>query len=99
MKFTSATAVAAFAGIAAARQCQNITVEVDVSAGNGVFNQTTPVTNIDVTNFLLNLVQAGKNYSAAVLEGYATVSGKYHIAATYCEPDHGQANTVQLLTH
>ncbi|KAK1817873.1 hypothetical protein LTR12_007744 [Friedmanniomyces endolithicus] len=99
MKFTSATAVAACAGLAAARQCQNITVEVDVSARNGVFNQMTPVTNIDVTNFLLNLVQAGKNYSAAVLEGYATVSGKYHIAATYCEPDHGQANTVQLLTH
>ncbi|KAK5688288.1 hypothetical protein LTS10_000266 [Elasticomyces elasticus] len=99
MKFTSAAAIAALSGLSAARQCHNITVEVDVSARNGVFNQTTPVTNIDVTNFLLNLVQAGKNYTAATLEGYATVSGKYQLATTYCEPDSGNASTVQLLTH
>ncbi|KAK3072373.1 hypothetical protein LTR53_006951 [Teratosphaeriaceae sp. CCFEE 6253] len=99
MKFTTSAAVAALASIATARNCQNITVEVDVAARNGVFNQTTPVTNIDVTNFMLNLVQAGKNYTAAVLQGYATVSGKYKIAATYCEPDHGNPKAVQLLTH
>jgi len=30
---------------------------------------------------------------------YATVSGHYNLAATYCQPDKGPANTVQLLTH
>lgn len=69
MKYTTAAAVAAFAGIASARQCQNITVEVHASARNGLFNQSTPVTNIDVTNFILNLSQQGTNYSASVLEG------------------------------
>ena len=110
-------AVAALEGVAAARQCQNITVPVQVSARNGKFNQTTPVTNIDVvriqrirnlttymlitfqTNFILNLTQQGTNYSASVLEGYQTVSGNYSIAATYCHPDSGPSNVVQLLTH
>ncbi|KAK4580518.1 hypothetical protein LTR86_000721 [Recurvomyces mirabilis] len=89
MKYTIATAAAAFAGLASARHCQNLTVEVDVSARNGLFNVTTPQDNI----------AQGKNYSANVLEGYQTVSGKYHIAATYCQPDSGPAKTVQLLTH
>lgn len=68
MKYTAA-AVAALAGLASARQCQNITVEVHASARNGKFNQTTPVTNIDVTNFILDLTRQGTNYSASVLEG------------------------------
>ncbi|KAK5131346.1 hypothetical protein LTR08_001012 [Meristemomyces frigidus] len=59
----------------------------------------TPVTNIDVTNFILNLTQQGTNYTANILEGYQTVSGNYSIAATYCHPDSGPSNVVQLLTH
>src|ERR1700709_1646751 len=98
MKSTVA-AVAALASIVSARQCQNITVPVHASARNGNFNQTTPVTNIDVTNFILNLTQQGTNYTASVLEGYQTVSGNYSIAATYCTPDSGPANVIQVLTH
>ena len=68
-----------------------------------------------MTNFILNLSQQGANYSQAVLSGvsrhgrvghgntniqqYATVSGNYDIAATYCEPDSGPAGTLQVLTH
>ncbi|EMC96311.1 hypothetical protein BAUCODRAFT_470284 [Baudoinia panamericana UAMH 10762] len=99
MKFSTAVAVAAIASLAEARQCANFTVPVQLSARNGVFNQTTPVTNIDVTNFFLNLTQQGGNYSAATLTGYRTVSGTYNIEATYCRPDNGSANTVQVLTH
>ncbi|KAK5010881.1 hypothetical protein LTR28_007177 [Elasticomyces elasticus] len=92
-------AIAALAGAAAARQCLNVTVPVQVSARNGVFNLATPVTNIDVTNFILDLTQQGTNYSANILEGYQTVTGNYTIAATYCHPDSGPSNVVQILTH
>ena len=51
------------------------------------------------TNFILNLTQQGTNYTASVLDGYQTVSGNYSIAATYCHPDSGPTNVVQLLTH
>ena len=30
---------------------------------------------------------------------YATVSGEYNIAATYCEPDSGPSSAIQILTH
>ncbi|KAH9832753.1 putative alpha beta-hydrolase protein [Teratosphaeria destructans] len=99
MKAYTAAAVAALAAMAEARRCQNLTVPITASARNGVFNVSTPVTNIDVTNFILDLTQQGKNYSANTLTGYATVSGKYNIAATYCEPDSGPADTLQILTH
>ncbi|KAK3064732.1 hypothetical protein LTS18_004469 [Coniosporium uncinatum] len=99
--FAVAAAAATFAGIVSAKQCQNITVPVTISARNGLFDQSalTPVTNIDVTNFILNLVQQGENYTANVLQGYQTVSGTYDLATTYCAPDSGAPNVVQLLTH
>ncbi|KAK5111813.1 hypothetical protein LTR62_004733 [Meristemomyces frigidus] len=99
MKYTTAASIATFAGLASARCCQNITVEVDINARNAKFNQSTPATNIEVTNFILNMTQQGQNYTAKVLAGYQNVAGKYKIAATYCEPDSGPAKTVQLLTH
>jgi pimeloyl-ACP methyl ester carboxylesterase len=99
--FSTLTAVASFAGIVSARCCRNLTVSVDISARNGVFDAKalTPQNNIEVTNLILDLTQGGKNFSANQLKGYATVSGKYELAATYCEPDHGAPNVVQLLTH
>ena len=48
---------------------------------------------------MLNLTRQGTNYTASVLEGYQTVSGNYSIAATYCHPDSGPSNVVQVLTH
>ncbi|KAF2770817.1 hypothetical protein EJ03DRAFT_373395 [Teratosphaeria nubilosa] len=99
MKSSTAAAVAALAAIAEARKCQNLTVPITASARNGVFDVSTPLTNIDVANFILDLTQQGKNYSADTLTGYATISGKYNIAATYCEPDSGPADTLQILTH
>ncbi|KAK5703538.1 hypothetical protein LTR17_022017 [Elasticomyces elasticus] len=68
----AAAAITVLVGTASARQCQNITVEVTVSARNGIFNQTTPATNIDVTNFILNFTQPGMNYSATLINGVLT---------------------------
>ncbi len=86
-------------GFAAARQCENITVSVSVSGRNAVYNVPVPETDIDVTDFIVNLAQQGANYSLATLTDYATISGTYELAATYCAPDAGDGKTLQILTH
>lgn len=97
---TSITAAAAaFIGSASAMTCTNITVPVDLSARNGVFNLKAPQNSIEATNFILDNTQQGTNYSHTILDGYKTVSGHYELAATYCVPENGSAKTVQLLTH
>lgn len=99
---TSITAAAAaFIGSASAMTCTNITVPVDLSARNGVFNISAPQNNIEVTDFILNNAQQGANYTKAVLQEYKTVSGHYDLAATYCVPSkkNEKPKTVQLLTH
>lgn len=82
--FATAAAVAAFASVANAKQCQNITVPVTIEARNGVFDlaKLTPQNDIDVTNFILNLAQQGKNFTQTSLKGYATVKGTYDLATT-----------------
>lgn len=99
--YTTATALAALAATVAAKTCQNITVPVTISARNGKFDAKALTTqnNIEVTNFILNLTQQGKNFTANVLQGYATISGTYNLATTYCAPDHGAPDVIQLLTH
>lgn len=69
--FTTAAAAATLIGLAAAKKCQNITVPVTVDSRNAVFDREalTPHTNIDVTNFVLNLSQQGHNYTADQLKG------------------------------
>ncbi|ETS87343.1 hypothetical protein PFICI_01171 [Pestalotiopsis fici W106-1] len=90
---------AALATTAAGRQCQNLTIPVTASARNGVFGIEAPQTNIDVTNFMLDLSQVGNNLTEKLLTGYATVSGTCNVAATYCEPDSGPGKALQVLVH
>ncbi|KAK2013749.1 alpha/beta-hydrolase [Colletotrichum eremochloae] len=89
----------AFVALAAARVCQNLTVEVSITARNGIFNISAPKTNIDVTNFLIKDAQQGTNISAEYLVGYADVGGTYQLASTYCHPDSGPGRVLQILTH
>ncbi|ETS84808.1 hypothetical protein PFICI_02833 [Pestalotiopsis fici W106-1] len=91
--------LAGFVTTTAARQCQNLTIPIVASARNGVFDLAAPKTNIDVVNFVLDATQPGHNITAELLTGYATVSGNYSIAATYCQPDDGPGTTLQVLTH
>ncbi|KAK1958527.1 alpha/beta-hydrolase [Colletotrichum sublineola] len=88
-----------FAALTAARVCQNVTVEVSITARNGVFNISTPETDVDVTNFLLKSAEQGRNVSAEHLIGYANVGGTYQLASTYCHPDSGPGRVLQILTH
>jgi pimeloyl-ACP methyl ester carboxylesterase len=100
MRFlTISGAVLVACRIATARQCENMTIPVSISARNGVFSVSVPQTNIDVTNFILDTTQQGGNYSQTVLTGYATVSSTYDLAATYCAPNAGAGKTIQILTH
>ena len=75
MKSTIAAA-SILAAVASAKKCQELTVPVQVSARNGVFDTAalTPHTEIDITNFALNLAQQGANYTQSVLQGVRTAS-------------------------
>jgi hypothetical protein len=99
--YTAAAVAASLAGVVSARVCQNVTVPVTITARNGVFDQEalTPRNNIDVTNIILAGTQQGHNATAEALKGYADVSGTYNLETTYCEPDSGSPDVVQILTH
>jgi pimeloyl-ACP methyl ester carboxylesterase len=82
--------------------CNNITVPLSLSATNGVFGFSTPQSNIDVTNFILDSVMPERNITADLLSGYTTISGTYTIQGTFCRPATprpGQQSVVQILTH
>ncbi|ORY55857.1 Alpha/Beta hydrolase protein [Pseudomassariella vexata] len=87
------------ATIAGARRCTELTVPVNVSSRNGIFDLEAPSNKVAVTDFVLNLARQGHNYSNELLLGYTTMSSTYSIAATYCEPDAGPGKALQILTH
>lgn len=47
--------------------CTNLTIPVDLSARNGVFDYAAPQTNIEVTNFFLEMAESNGNYSETLL--------------------------------
>ncbi|KAJ9133818.1 Ctr copper transporter family protein [Pleurostoma richardsiae] len=99
MRTICALYLSTFEVLAVARKCIEITVPVAIFARNAEFSVEPPATNIEVTNFILDLTRQGYNLTDELLEGYATVSGTYHLAATYCEPDAGPSSVLQVLTH
>lgn len=88
-----------------ARVCLNRTIDILVSARNGVFdNLTTPETNIQATDFALDASTQGFNGTMLALTDYATVSGRYRMSCQYCRPSNatggGNGSAVlQILTH
>lgn len=94
-------ALAAFAATTAAKVCVNITIPMNVTARNAIFdNWDIPITNLDVTTFAMNGSRQGHNGSAEALTGYADVSGSYKLSAKYCTPNNGsKSSIIQLLTH
>jgi hypothetical protein len=97
----SILAISLLASSAAAKLCQNVTIPVQISARQGVFNVPTLVGNLDATVFAQNLTSIRGNFSEESLTGYATIKGKYEISAKFCKPDmmFGKKPTVQVLTH
>ncbi|PVH78197.1 hypothetical protein DL98DRAFT_550201 [Cadophora sp. DSE1049] len=98
---SSLTALALFAASAAGRMCINQTVPVDISARQAVFDIAIPQTNLEVTDFVLNMTQQGRNFTDIALTGYDTTSGTYNISTQFCIPDTSNVTnpTVQVLTH
>ncbi len=62
------------AAAAMARQCQNLTIPVSISARNGRFDFQIPENDTEVTNFVLNLTQPGHNLTAELLTGVSSPS-------------------------
>jgi hypothetical protein len=96
--------LALLSGYAAARTCMNATVPVDISARQGVFTWKIPESNLDVTEFILNVTEQGRNFTAAALGGYQTTTGRYNISTQFCMPSNMSFSnltnpTVQVLTH
>ncbi|RBR08909.1 uncharacterized protein FIESC28_10089 [Fusarium coffeatum] len=85
---------------ASARKCTNITVPVSLTSENTEFGIETPLSKIDVTNFIINLArQGGEPYPLTIAKGKKNVTGTYDLAATYCEPDAGPGHELQIMTH
>ncbi|KAF4444411.1 hypothetical protein F53441_11136 [Fusarium austroafricanum] len=85
---------------ASARKCMNLTVPVHLSTKNAVFNVETPLTGIDVTAFAINVSRQGSpSFPEQAQTGFAKISGYYKLAATYCEPDKGPGDELQIMTH
>jgi pimeloyl-ACP methyl ester carboxylesterase len=101
-KASFTAAIAAFISSASAMTCTNLTIPVELSARNGLFDVVAPQNDIEVTNFILNNAQQGSNYTAKVLKEYKTVTGHYELAGTFCVPSKGwgeKPKTLQILTH
>jgi hypothetical protein len=101
MHFSTATVLAVFAASTSAKTCINATVPVNLSARQAVFNLAVPQTNLEATDFILNITQQGRNFTDTVLTGYSTTTGTYKISTQFCMPtNYNSANpTVQVLTH
>jgi hypothetical protein len=87
------------ASIAAARQCTNVQIPIDISSRQGQFKEVPVDNNLDVGGFATRFNRFQVNYTTTLLEGYQTLQGSYEISAQYCKPDGGSSGTIQLLTH
>jgi len=98
---SSITTLALFAASAAGKMCINQTVPVTLSARQAILDIAIPQTNLEVTDFVLNMTQQGRNFTDLALKGYDTTSGTYNISTQFCIPDTSNITnpTVQVLTH
>ncbi|CAG9982929.1 unnamed protein product [Clonostachys byssicola] len=79
--------------------CQDFIVPVDISAVNSVFDFALPTSSIDVTNLMINLSRQGSYYPSTITSNTTSLSGIFKIAVTYCRPNRGHSDTIQVLTH
>ena len=88
---------------ASAKICTNLTIPVQISARQGIFDVAPITCNQDVTTFSqdFNSIANGTNYTQEALLGYQTVTGSYSISAKFCTPNNQTSPnpTVQVLTH
>ncbi|KAK7908026.1 hypothetical protein PG985_015329 [Apiospora marii] len=91
-------AIAVLSSVGSARHCQNITVPISISSRNGKFHLQAPATNIEVTNFVLNITRPGSNFTKAVLDEASTKLPTPEALLTLSH-NCGPGKTLQVLTH
>ena len=64
-----------FSALASAKKCTELTIPIQASARNGVYNIATPATDVEVTDFILNLIEQGVNYTQTILSGVCNENG------------------------
>lgn len=101
MYLSSVTALALLLAPAVAKKCINQTIPLHLSARQAVFNLAVPQTNLEVTDFILNMTRQGGNFTNEILTGYNTTVGTYNISTQFCMPSESNTTnpTVQVLTH
>ncbi|KAI9808812.1 MAG: hypothetical protein M1827_007187 [Pycnora praestabilis] len=103
MYASSFLAAALAAAPALAKVCTNMTIPVEISARNGIFNLSVPQNNMEATIFTQNFtsIMGGGNLTESSLLGYNTTTGTFNISAKFCTPNNGSGSnpTVQFLTH
>ncbi|KAK2629959.1 hypothetical protein QTJ16_000779 [Diplocarpon rosae] len=101
MYLSSVTTLVIFAASVAGKRCINQTIPVEISARQAVFDIAVPQTNLEVTDFILNVTQQGRNWTEMITTGYNTTMGTYNISTQFCVPDSDNSTnpTVQVLTH
>lgn len=80
--FSSVAAFAAFISVSHAAVCQNITIPVNITARNGVFNLGNPTSNIESTNFALMMARQGNNYTQEILNGVRSANPHSYLSLT-----------------
>lgn len=94
-----ALAASLFTGYTAARQCQTLSIPVDITSRQGIFKEVPVEGNLDVGAFATRYNQFSFNYSAELFTGFQTLQKSIEISAQYCKPDNGSNGVVQVLTH
>ena len=101
MRICFVTVIALVTSIASAKMCNDMTVQLNLTARTGVFDIPNLISNSDATTFVQNLTQLGQNFTEVALTGYETTAGLYSISTQFCTPTGNlpQNPTIQILTH
>lgn len=92
----------------AARKCQDLNLTIPLTANNTVFSLPfVPTNNIEVTDFILNLTEVGRDIASELTAGTCQISGTYQVGVTLCTPSSSSSlsgpntttNTLQILSH
>lgn len=74
--------LAAIATGVSARRCRDIVVPVSLTSRNAVFDLEPLTTEVDVTNFYLNLAKQGRNYTKELLTGVGVLPSLSYLHVT-----------------
>ncbi|KAH7033256.1 uncharacterized protein B0I36DRAFT_361949 [Microdochium trichocladiopsis] len=101
-----AVALTGLASLGSAHNCQQFQVSIPLNVPKNRFWLVHPQSDIDVTNFMLDLTRRGHNYGAELIRPVPERDGDaskveievFSFDATFCRPDDGPGKFIQILT-